>query len=191
MSEQVAGADAGTGTEELKTADAGAQAGSEGTAAVAGGGQGAAGEGSGAGEGSAGAGEAGKSAGEAEVEPTWHEDWRERMVAKLPAAEREKELARLRRFASPENVYRSFRETERLRSSGQLKPALSEGATPEEVAAFRKDHGIPETAEDYVGAIKLPEGTKLPPDAEAGFKAFASAMHAKNVPPAFAQEAFN
>lgn len=116
------------------------------------------------------------------VEPDWRDDWRERIVAKLPAAERDKELHRLRRFASPENLYRSTRELERKISSGVLKPALGEDATPEEVSAFRKAWGVPETPDDY--GLTFPEGIEATEADKAELAEFAQVAHAHNAPPA-------
>src|SRR6185437_360505 len=51
---------------------------------------------------------AGKDASGEAKEPQWREDWREKFAGKD-----EKTLARLKRFASPENVFRSFLELEK------------------------------------------------------------------------------
>jgi len=79
------------------------------------------------------------------------EDWRQKL-----AGGDEKELARLQRMGSPADVWKAYRALEAKISSGQLKSGLKPGATPEEVAAWRKENGLPETPEGYVP--QLPNG---------------------------------
>ena len=127
----------------------------------------------------------------AETQPTWRDDWREQIVAKLPAAEREKELTRLKRIQSPENLYRNTRELEKKLSSGQFKATLPEGATEAEVAEYRKANNIPDepSAEKY--GITFPQGYE-PNDADkADVSDFLADMHKDNVPPAVVQKVWN
>lgn len=88
------------------------------------------------------------------VPADWPDDWR----AKL-AGEDAKELARLQRMGSPAEVWKAYRALEAKISSGQLKQGLKPDATPEEVAAWRKENGLPEKPEDY--RPQLPNGTVL------------------------------
>lgn len=81
----------------------------------------------------------------------WPEDWR----AKVSGGD-EKELARLQRMGSPADVWKAYRALEAKISSGQLKSGLKADATPEEIAAWRKENGLPETPEGY--QPKLPNG---------------------------------
>lgn len=81
----------------------------------------------------------------------WANDWRERM-----AGGDVKEKARLDRMASPEAVYKSFRAMEQRLSSGELKGPYPKDGKPEAQAAWRKENGVPETAEAY--DISLPDG---------------------------------
>lgn len=123
----------------------------------------------------------------APVEATWRDDWREQMVAKLPEAEREKELTRLRRYSSPENVYKSHRELEKRVSTGMLKPSLADGATEAEVAEYRKANGIPDAATPEAYGITFPQGYE-PNDADkADVSEFITAAHKANIPPAHVQ----
>lgn len=199
MSDQAAAGETGASTEDLTAAagaDAGAPAAGAAASAAATGegqdGQGAAAGTTAAADGAAAAGEAAtgaadgdKGEGEGAKDPAWPEDWREQLAGKD-----EKLLKRLKRFASPKNVVTSLASAEdRIRSG--VKATLPEGAGDEDVAAFRKANGIPEKAEDYVAAIKVPDGVELPPEAKKGVETFAAAMHAKNVAPAVAQEALN
>ncbi len=74
----------------------------------------------------------------------WPEDWQKRL-----AGEDEKELKQVTRYQSPEDVWKKARALERRLSSGELKTALPKDAKPEEIAAWRKDNGIPEAPEKY------------------------------------------
>lgn len=79
------------------------------------------------------------------------ETWRNIIAGDDP-----KELARLQRMGSPADVWKAYRALEAKISSGQLKSGLKPDATPEEVAQWRKDNGLPETPEDY--RPNLPNG---------------------------------
>ena len=78
------------------------------------------------------------------VAATWPENWRE-----LMAGDDKKELARLQRMNSPLDVKNSWRAMEARLSSGELKRALPNNATPEEVKAYRESNGIPDKPEGY------------------------------------------
>ncbi len=82
----------------------------------------------------------------------WPEDWRKRF-----AGEDEKELKRLERLASPEALWKANRELEKKLSSGEYRRAAPRAdASPEEVAKWRKENGLPEKVEEY--GLKLREG---------------------------------
>lgn len=74
----------------------------------------------------------------------WAQDWRERL-----AGTDDKALAQLKRYASPEDVWKKARALEVERSSGRLKPVLEKDSTPEQLAEYRKAWGIPEAADKY------------------------------------------
>jgi hypothetical protein len=80
-------------------------------------------------------------------------DWRAQMAGD------DKEAAkRLARFSDPSQVFKSFRSLEQKISSGEFKKPLSETATPEEKATWRKENGLPDKAEGYVEKLALPSG---------------------------------
>lgn len=144
-----AGADkAASGT----IADAGAAAGGDKIAAA-----GAAASGAAAAAGAdkagaaAGAGAAGADKGAA-AEP----DWRTRLAGD------DKELAKtLARYTDEAAFGKAHRALLSKMSSGELKKALPEGATPEEKATWRKENGIPENEVGYVEQLALPNGLVL------------------------------
>lgn len=84
----------------------------------------------------------------------WNEGWREAIAAGDP-----KMLARLGRFNSPEDMWRSYTALEARMSSGELKSALPKDATPEQLATWRKENGIPEKPTDY--ELKFANGTVI------------------------------
>lgn len=95
-------------------------------------------------------------------------------------ADHTKLLARLKRFNTPADAAKALRQQDKLISSGQLKKALPANAKPEEIAAWRKENGIPETADKYDTGLKgdelLPMGQKL-------LSLITEKAHAANVPP--------
>jgi hypothetical protein len=111
-----------------------------------------------------------------EAKGDWPEDWRAKM-----AAGDDKLLKQLERYQSPADVYKKARELEKRLSSGELKKGLDKDATPEQLAEWRKENGIPETADGYAlpkemqGQIAEADQPKL--------KAFFEAAHKLNLTP--------
>jgi len=83
----------------------------------------------------------------------WPEDWRDRMAGEDTAFRK-----RLDRFAAPTDVGKSFVSLEKKFSSGGVKTAMPENATPEQVTAWRKENGIPENVDGYMAKLALPNG---------------------------------
>ncbi|HET7409683.1 MAG TPA: hypothetical protein VFJ13_05740, partial [Paracoccaceae bacterium] len=114
--------------------------------------------------------------GKAAAPADWPEDWRQRL-----AGDDKKALKRLERLGSPKDVMTAYRALERKVSSGELKTGLKEDATPEEVASWRRENGIPEKPEDY--DTTLPDGLVIGEDDKPLVGEFLTAMHAKNAHP--------
>lgn len=106
----------------------------------------------------------------------WGDDWRTRMAA--ASTDPEKELKQLERYESPEQVWKKARELERKMSSGELRSTLPKGATPEEVARWRADNGIPAKPEEY--KINMPAGKQAPKEDDAFLKSFLKSAHDSN-----------
>lgn len=106
----------------------------------------------------------------------WPDDWREKL-----AGGDEKMLARLKRFASPANVLKSWRELETRVSAGEFKKSLPPNATEEQVAAWRKENGIPEAPEGYFDAL---DGTVIGEADKPIVAEFMDLAHKSNLPPA-------
>ena len=67
----------------------------------------------------------------------------------------------LDRFDSPAALAKAYRELTARLSSGELKSTKPppDTATPEQVTAWRAEHGLPESAAAYVDGIELGDGT--------------------------------
>lgn len=86
----------------------------------------------------------------------WPEDWQKHI-----AGEDEKELKQLARYQSPADVWKKARSLEQRLSSGELKPVLPQNPKAEELAAWRKDNGIPDKPEAYdIKGIEIPKEDK-------------------------------
>lgn len=102
------------------------------------------------------------------------DDWREKLAGKD-----ERMLSRLRRFASLENFGKSYRELENKLHSATGPRSLPEGASEEEVAAYRKAVGVPEAPDGY--GIQLPEDA--PEHDKSVLNAVLDAAHKAHTPP--------
>lgn len=114
---------------------------------------------------------------EPEVKPDWPDDWRDKL-----AKGDEKTRKRLDRFQSPGDVLRSWQELEKKLSSGDVKSKLPTEATPEQIAAYRRDNGIPEKPEGYLE--KLPNGLVIGDEDKPLVAAYLEKVHGKNADPA-------
>lgn len=81
----------------------------------------------------------------------WPENWRE-----LYANGDEKVLKQLGRYASPKAALDALFAAQQKIRSGELKTVLKPDASPEEIAAWRADNGIPESPDKY--ELNLPGG---------------------------------
>lgn len=109
----------------------------------------------------------------------WPEDWRDRLANGDEALRK-----RLDRFSSPANVIKSWREAEKKLASGEVKKPLAADAKPEEVAAWRKENGLPETVEDMLKAVEPPKGMVFGEADKPVLESFAKVAHERNWSPA-------
>lgn len=88
-------------------------------------------------------------------------------------------LERMSRYASPAEVTKALISAQTKISSGELLPVLGKDAKPEEVTAFRKAHGIPETHDKY----DLGPDIKIAENEAPLMNEFLKAAHASNQTP--------
>lgn len=115
------------------------------------------------------------------VEPTWPEDWRDRFSGKDDKAKRI-----LGRYSTPENVAKAYLSLRTQLDSGEYKRhSLPDGAKDEDVAAYRKAWGIPDTPEGYA------EGREFDENDKAVLGSFTALAHEKHLPKAAVDVAFD
>ena len=107
-----------------------------------------------------------------EVKGYWPEDWRKQI-----AGDDEKLLSKLGRYASPAEVSKALVAAQSKISSGNLTSKLPENPTDEQVAEWRKDNGIPESADGYEFT------TPVDPEKEFGYEVAKEVMHKHNLTP--------
>lgn len=106
----------------------------------------------------------------------WPDDWREK------AANGDAKVSqRLGRYASPEAVATALIAAQNRISSGELKTVLGKDAKPEEIATWRKENGIPETAAKY--DLQLGDGLVVGKDDLPLVNKFLEAAHGTNQTP--------
>lgn len=108
---------------------------------------------------------------------TWPEDWRARIAGKDDAL-----LTRITKFQSPETFAKALLAREKQFDSGTYVRKLPEGANENEVAAWRKENGIPEKPDGYLEA--LPDGLVVSDGDKELLSAFLGEAHGINAPPA-------
>jgi hypothetical protein len=130
---------------------------------------------------------------EPEHKPAWGEDWRAKFAEHVAAGDKkaaEREMKRLERIADPAAVYGMYRELEAKFSQGGLTKIPGKDAPPEEIKAFQKAIGVPETAKDYVENLTLPNGITLGDQDKQIAGDFAEAMHKAGAPQSVMNEAY-
>jgi hypothetical protein len=123
----------------------------------------------------------GSAAGSTGAGENWDAAWREKW-----ANNDEKRLNWAKRFASPSAMLDGAWSAHQKISSGELKAPLPKEATAEQLAAYRKDNGIPEKPEGYLE--KLPQGLSLDDTDREILKPYTELMHKHNLSPEQAGE---
>lgn len=120
--------------------------------------------------------------------PKWPDNWRELAVGELPEnatdeqkAEHDKAMKLAKRYNSPADLLKAQREAQRKISAGELKAPLPKDATPEQVAEWRKENGIPETPDKY--DLGLPQGVVLSDEDQGLVSAWVEKVHGVNALP--------
>ena len=116
----------------------------------------------------------------------WPEDWRERYVDKLTDksgkplddASKEKMSKRLARYASPRAMIDAGISAQNKISAGGMIKVPGEDSTPEEIAQYRKDMGVPDEAKGY--DLTLGDGRVIGDDDKDAINSFLEVAHAAN-----------
>jgi hypothetical protein len=87
----------------------------------------------------------------------------------------------LGRYHSPAAAIKAWKQNNDAIATGQYIKPLGDGASEEEVAAFRKQFGVPDKPEGYLE--KLADGLTIGDDDKPFVEKFLSNMHSKNAPP--------
>lgn len=111
------------------------------------------------------------------VAAVWGEDWRE-TYAKEDAGR----LSVLKRYSSPQAVLDALFAARQKIESGDLKAPLPKNATPEQIAAYRADNGVPDKPEGYLAA--LPDAVKLSDYDKSIIEPYLKGLHDENISPA-------
>lgn len=112
----------------------------------------------------------------------WQADWRE-----LTAGGDEKVLARLNRYATPDVALKALLQLQDKIGAGELRTVLKKNSTPEEIAQWKKEQGVPETPADY--KLELKDGLVIGKEDKPVVDSFLASLHKANVPEAGAAAA--
>ncbi len=121
---------------------------------------------------------------EQKASDAWGADWREKH-----ADGDEKVLKRLQRYTDPGAAMDAMLAAQNKIASGDLKSALPEDATEDQIATYRQDNGIPDTAADY--EINLASGLVIGEQDQPVVDSFLEAAHAGNFPPSQVNQALD
>lgn len=111
------------------------------------------------------------------------DNWRDEF-----AGEDAKYRKQLERYASPTALAKAYRELQAKVSSGELKNnKLPEKPTDEELASWRKENNVPDSAKDYIN--DLPSGVVIGEADKERVNSFLETMHGRNVPKDIVQAA--
>lgn len=103
-------------------------------------------------------------------------DWRLRIAGPDP-----KLLKQLERYASEADFGKAHLSLQTKLSSGEYRRALPKDATPEQVAEWRAEIGLPDKAEGYIDNLALPDGSVIPDADRDTVLAFADAALQGNI----------
>ncbi len=106
----------------------------------------------------------------------WPDDWRNLMAGGDP-----KLLTRLKRYASPQNIFSALNAAQRKISSGDLIAAKPDGEDAVAMNEWRASIGVPETPDGYLA--ELPHGLVIGEADKPYIDTFTAKMHDADMPP--------
>lgn len=113
------------------------------------------------------------------VTPKWPENWRQEI-----AGQDDKELEQLKRYQSPQDIWKKARELEKKVSAGLHAKKPDADATPEQLEAYRKANNIPNSPDKY----EAPHGIIVGEADKPVLNEFLKVAHSNNVDQTQAQE---
>lgn len=117
-----------------------------------------------------------------EVKATWPENWRQSY-----AKGDDKKLKHLERYASPEAALDAMIAAQNRIRSGELATKLPENPTPEQVAQWRQENGIPESPDKY--DLKFDSGLVIGDVDKPFIDDFLKSAHENNMSPSHVKAA--
>jgi hypothetical protein len=126
--------------------------------------------------------------------PYWPADWREATAAAIAGDDekaRAREIKRLERYADPARIYAKARELEaKLSQTGAVRRPGPK-ATVDEIKAYHRSIGVPETPADYFSGLRLDNGAVLGSADRPLAESFAAALHPAGATPEVVNAALN
>lgn len=113
------------------------------------------------------------STGDTATTQAWSDDWREKM-----ANGDTKKADRLKRYSTPDAVAEALIHVQNRISAGELRSNLPKNATPEQLATWRTENGIPEAPDKY--DLKFEDGLKVSKEEMPHVDDFLKMAHANN-----------
>ena len=114
------------------------------------------------------------------TEVDWRSEW---------AGEDKELLGFLGRYHSRDAAIKAWKKTNDEIKSGKYRKPLGDDPTEDELAAYRKDFGIPDDPKGYLD--NLPDGLVVGKDDEPAVQTFIEKMHAVNAPKAVTEAALS
>jgi hypothetical protein len=116
-------------------------------------------------------------------EADWRSAWSEAL--KLD----DKVRARLDRFNAPHDVFNSYLSLEQKLSDSRAVRVPGADATPEDIAAWNKARGVPDTPDGYKVEVAVPDGLTLQDGDKAFLKGMTERLHKAGADPRMVNEA--
>lgn len=126
--------------------------------------------------------------------PYWPSDWRETtamVVAGDDEKARAREMKRLERYGDPARIYAKARELETKLSDSSAVRRPGSKASEDEVRAYHRAIGVPETAVGYFSQLQLDNGAVLGQADRPLAESFAAALHPAGATPEVMNAALN
>lgn len=129
--------------------------------------------------------------GPAKFPDNWREEFASFATGKTEGEEFDKELKRLQRIKNPADSWKSYRSLEAKFKKGEDPEPFPAEGTDEEKSAWRKAHGLPESAKEYLKDFSLDDGLVIGDNDKPIVEQYLAAAHEGNVPPEAVKQSLN